>query len=196
MILRLASASAIEDDPAGIAVAAADLDYRRRLVGIKTPPVETLVERARLSEVQSPAISGSYRAVAGSVGPAREALAEFALRCGANDERVGAVRLAASEALTNAVVHAYEHEPGAVYVTAWLAGEEIWVLVGDDGPGLHPRSNRPGLGLGLGLIAQLSDGFSVVNRSAGGTEVRMRFALDVGEDPDAGHSRGSVISAI
>jgi anti-sigma regulatory factor (Ser/Thr protein kinase) len=104
-------------------------------------------------------------------------LGDFALQAGAESRQVDAVRLASSEALTNAVLHAYRTEPGSVYVTAAVVAEELWVLVADDGCGLEPRAGRPGLGLGLGLIAQLSAELAIVPRASGGTEVRMRFNL-------------------
>ncbi|MGI8507357.1 MAG: ATP-binding protein [Solirubrobacteraceae bacterium] len=112
-----------------------------------------------------------------SVPSARRALSDFAAVAGAEPHRVEAVRLASSEALTNAVLHAYRGEPGSVYVTAAVVADELWVLIADDGCGLEPRADRPGLGLGLGLIAQISDELAIVPRAGGGTEVRMRFNL-------------------
>ena len=64
-----------------------------------------------------------------------------------------------------------------VHVTAALVSNDPWVLIADDGCGLEPVARRPGLGLGLGLIAQLSDHLAIAPRSGGGTEVRMRFTL-------------------
>jgi anti-sigma regulatory factor (Ser/Thr protein kinase) len=122
-------------------------------------------------------LSLTFRAEPDSVPSARTALGDFALQAGAESRQVDAVRLASSEALTNAVLHAYRTEPGSVYVTAAVVAEELWVLVADDGCGLEPRAGRPGLGLGLGLIAQLSDELAIVPRASGGTEVRMRFNL-------------------
>lgn len=124
----------------------------------------------------------TYRAEPDSVSSARRALGDFALQAGAEPDQVDAIRLASSEALTNAVRHAYTDVPGSVYVTAAVALDEIWVLVADDGCGLEPRTGRPGLGLGLGLIAQVSDHLAVVPRASGGTEVRMRFNL-LRDDP-------------
>jgi hypothetical protein len=57
--------------------------------------------------------------------------------------------------------------------------------------------------MGLALIAEASDDFSIVTRSSGGVEVRMRFRLgpDVSRAPAAragrrgGHARGSDASA-
>ena len=56
-------------------------------------------------------------------------------------------------------------------------GSELWLLVADDGDGLQPETDRPGLGLGLGLISQVCDEMAIVARSSGGTEVRIRFDL-------------------
>ena len=40
-----------------------------------------------------------------------------------------------------------------------------------------PRTDSPGLGLGLPLIAQMTESLEVHDRSGGGTEIRMAFAL-------------------
>ncbi len=108
---------------------------------------------------------------------ARRSVGEFAAAAGADRHQVDAVRLAVSEAMTNAVLHAYSAEPGHVYVTAAVVPGEFWVLIADEGRGLEPRANRPGLGLGLALIAQVSDELAIVPRAGGGLEVRMRFDL-------------------
>lgn len=129
-------------------------------------------------------LSVTYDAVPGSVAQARTALVEFADRVGATAAEIDAVRLAASEAVTNAVLHAYRGAAGQVHVTAALAGRELWLLVADDGGGLQPAADRPGLGLGLGLISQLSDEMAIVARACGGTEVRIRFDLTREDEPD------------
>lgn len=122
-------------------------------------------------------ITVTYPATPGSVASARRALTDFATSAGAEHQQVEAVRLAVSEAVTNAVLHAYRETAGEVQVTAALVGDELWVLVGDDGVGLEVRTDRPGLGLGLALISQVSDEMTIVPRARGGTEVRMRFSL-------------------
>jgi anti-sigma regulatory factor (Ser/Thr protein kinase) len=122
-------------------------------------------------------LTRSYPALPSTVRIAREELAGLAASAGASEERLDAVRLAASEALTNAVVHAYRDRPGPIHVTAAVVSDELWVLIADEGCGLRACSSRPGLGLGLALIAQLSEHFTIVRRAAGGTEIEMRFAL-------------------
>jgi len=120
----------------------------------------------------------SYPAVADSVATARKDLTDFARRAGGSDEQLQAVRLAASEAVTNAVLHAYDvGDGGDVNVSASYVEDELWVLIGDTGRGMRPRANSPGLGLGLALIAQMADEFQILSRGSGGTELRMRFTL-------------------
>ncbi len=125
-------------------------------------------------------LNESFPAVRESVAKARHAVAEVAVHGGATDEQLDAIRLAVSEAVTNSVLHAYPGEEGAVHVIAAVAGEELWVLVADDGRGFQRPSHRPGQGWGLALIAEAADNFEIATRSTGGTELRMRFA--VGED--------------
>lgn len=127
-------------------------------------------------------LNETYEASPGSVAEGRGELASFAARVGATPSQVDAVRLAASEAMTNSVLHAYRGSPGLIYVNAAAASGELWILIADDGCGLEPRADRPGLGLGLGLISQLSDDFAVVSRATGGTEVRIRFNLMAADD--------------
>lgn len=122
--------------------------------------------------------SESYPAMPEAVGQARNALTAFAREAGADEEQLETIRLAASEAITNAVMHAYrDREPGGVQVTASCLENELWLLVADAGCGMRPRSGSPGLGLGLALIAQLADEFQILSRGTGGTELRLRFKL-------------------
>jgi anti-sigma regulatory factor (Ser/Thr protein kinase) len=137
----------------------------------------------------------SYPAIPTSVPVARRELTEYAVRAGASSEQLEAVRLAASEALTNVVVHAYRGYAGRIYVNADLAGDELWICIGDDGCGLQSNYESPGLGVGLALIAQASDGLTIMNRGSGGTEVRMRFRLEAAQVPSGGQSDGSRRSA-
>jgi anti-sigma regulatory factor (Ser/Thr protein kinase) len=139
--------------------------------------------------------SRSYPACAESVPRARHDLTEFARAVGAENDRLHHIRLAASEALTNAVLHAYEEPGGTISVSGAHVSGELWVLVTDHGAGLRVRRQSCGLGLGLALIAQLVDDFQILSRGSGGTELRMEFRLDQAA-PEAQPSRGSVSAAV
>jgi anti-sigma regulatory factor (Ser/Thr protein kinase) len=90
-----------------------------------------------------------------------------------------AIGVVVSEAVTNAVIHAYRgrERPGEVHVTARLDDEGVVVAVADDGIGLGPRPDSPGVGLGMPLIADLADRVEISKPRSGGVRVTARFAL-------------------
>jgi anti-sigma regulatory factor (Ser/Thr protein kinase) len=119
----------------------------------------------------------TYPADPRSVGRVRSEIGAFAARGGATGDQLERIRLAASEAATNVVRHAYRSAPGVLYVLATALDDEFWLLIADDGCGHQSPPTDPGLGWGLALIAHVSDDFVLTERSGGGTEARMRFAL-------------------
>jgi anti-sigma regulatory factor (Ser/Thr protein kinase) len=124
----------------------------------------------------------------------RRAVVALVVEAGATTEQIETIRLATSEALTNAIVHAYGDAPGEIHVTAALASDELWLLVADDGDGLRPHGRRSGLGLGLALIAQACEELTIVKRSTGGTELRMRFRLGSGRaEPEGAETEGTEV---
>jgi serine/threonine-protein kinase RsbW len=56
------------------------------------------------------------------------------------------------------------------------------VVVVDQGRGILPRADSPGLGLGLPLIATLAESLELGTGTNEETEVRMSFRLDAAED--------------
>ena len=128
--------------------------------------------------MSSPVLVRRYRARAEEIGRIRHDVKAHAREQGARDP--DAVALAVTEAVTNAVLHAYVDapEPGEIEVIVQQAPERgsVEILVCDDGRGMRPRTDSPGLGLGLPLAATLADHFEVQARDGGGTRVRMAFA--------------------
>jgi serine/threonine-protein kinase RsbW len=130
-----------------------------------------------------------------AVGVLRRELGAFAMRLGAGDAVREAVMLAVSEALTNVVVHAYvDRDPGAMSVEAWPDEDgHLRVLICDEGRGMVPRTDSPGLGVGLSLMAQTADEVRVANRhDAPGGIVSLRFALRRGPPVDLSARRDAV----
>jgi anti-sigma regulatory factor (Ser/Thr protein kinase) len=122
----------------------------------------------------------SLPAVPASVPVLRAAVADFVVAAGVQRSHVDAVKLAVSEAVTNAVMHAYvdADEPGEVRVVTCLREDEIRVVVSDDGLGMVPRLDSPGLGVGLPFIADTADTLDIASNERGGTVLRMSFKLD------------------
>jgi two-component sensor histidine kinase len=89
---------------------------------------------------------------------------------------VGAV---VSEAVTNVVLHAYrDGEPGRVRVTASMEAALLTLVVADDGVGMSPNPDSPGLGVALVLIERLVEHMEI--HSPGGTRLVVRLQLRSG----------------
>lgn len=121
----------------------------------------------------------SMDAVPAAVPTLRGAIAGFLGDAGIGDPLLTSAKLAVSEAVTNAVMHAYvgAPKPGAVSVDAMFEGDSLLVEVSDDGSGMMPRLDSPGLGVGLPLIADTADTLDIDNSPRGGTVLRMSFLL-------------------
>jgi len=129
-------------------------------------------ETGRSLDLELPAVPASCPQARFAV---REALASVPVD-------IAAVDLAVTEAVTNVVVHAYRDrgpgdETGRVRVALTIEEGAAWVVVADEGAGMAPRADSPGLGMGLSLIASVCDDLDIEQRRDG-TRVHMRFAFD------------------
>src|SRR6476620_5381906 len=115
-----------------------------------------------------------------SVTRARQQLAAIAQQAGAS---VDDVKVAVSEAVGNAVLHAYrDGSPGTVTVTA-RCEEVLEVTVADDGAGMSPNVDSPGLGIGISLITQAAEDVQI-GTSESGTTVTMTFSIGAEGDKE------------
>jgi anti-sigma regulatory factor (Ser/Thr protein kinase) len=119
------------------------------------------------------------------VGVVRQALAGVADALDFDASVLADMKMAVTEACTNVVVHAYDDD-GMLEVEMLAAADGLTIVVRDHGTGIQPRPARlgaPALGLGLPLIAALSDAFELRGSAGLGTEVRMTFAYTREGDP-------------
>src|SRR3954463_16014102 len=78
------------------------------------------------------------------------------------------VALAVSEAITNAVLHAYrEEQTGPMRVVACAEPDRLVVVVRDYGCGMNPNPDNPGVGVGLPLVGALGTGGHLERRHGG-----------------------------
>lgn len=115
-----------------------------------------------------------------SIGPLRRALVAYAQSNRASDGECDDIALAASEALSNVVAHAYPgHEtPGDIKVEAWMQGDALQVAVCDEGIGIAPRLDSPGLGLGLAIIGRVCEHLRIDSgEGEPGARVQMSFTI-------------------
>ena len=101
---------------------------------------------------------------------------------------VSEVRTAVSEAVTNAIVHAYEETSGYVMLRAWIDENDIRLEIEDQGKGIenieqamqpfytsHPEQERTGMG--FALMQSFMDHVCVQSSLGNGTIVFMRKRL-------------------
>jgi serine/threonine-protein kinase RsbW len=113
-----------------------------------------------------------------NVAVARHAIGGFADVLEMPDQTLADVKLAVTEACTNVVVHAYPSGEGPMGLRASVDDGVLRVVVVDEGRGILPRADSPGLGLGLPLIATLAESLELGTGANEETEVRMTFRLD------------------
>jgi anti-sigma regulatory factor (Ser/Thr protein kinase) len=117
----------------------------------------------------------------------RQAVAGLGEALGLSPGRIADLKTVVTEAANNVVLHAYESEPGPLEVTATPGEERVEIVIRDFGRGFEPRPDPSGeasLGLGLPLIASLSDSFEISGGAGEGIRTTVRFAYDEAK-PDA-----------
>ena len=110
----------------------------------------------------------------------RRQVASFASHAGMPDGDLAELQVAVSEALDNAVLHAYRDRDlgGDVMVDAEVVAGELLVRVRDRGVGMAPWTDAAGMGgLGLSIIARLCKRHTICRCDGGGTEIGMCFDL-------------------
>jgi serine/threonine-protein kinase RsbW/stage II sporulation protein AB (anti-sigma F factor) len=108
-----------------------------------------------------------------SVRETRIAITGLARTAGMPAEKIHELQLAVSEAATNAVQDGREHD-GELLVQASATAGALQVWITDRSGGMRPGVDSPGLGLGLPIMASVTDQLEVVTDREG-TTVKMTF---------------------
>jgi anti-sigma regulatory factor (Ser/Thr protein kinase) len=120
----------------------------------------------------------SLPARAENVAVVRHAFGGLGEALAVSEQLLSDIKLAVTEACTNVVIHAYPDGEGPMEVHAALGEEELSIVVRDRGRGVMPRADSPGLGLGLPLIATLTESLELGTGDDDATEVRMTFRIE------------------
>jgi anti-sigma regulatory factor (Ser/Thr protein kinase) len=134
----------------------------------------------RRSVAQGPQPGRKYAATVEAIAVARRDVAGMARAAGASPGAVADIKLAVSEASTNAVLHAYASDGSrgeAFAISTASRGDRFSVWVTDEGRGGPAHVPSPGLGLGLGLMSQLCERVVIGVLRDGRTQVEMHFDL-------------------
>ncbi len=123
----------------------------------------------------------TWPALPGNVAIARHAVRAHLRAADTSEPPLDDVCLSLSEAVTNVVHHAYVgRDTGPVNVHVEIGEHQIEMTVQDEGAGMVPRPDSPGLGLGIPLIATVSDRFDVHTSASGGTQLCVWFDRNPG----------------
>ena len=117
-------------------------------------------------------------------GLARSAVAAFAAQLDPTIDELGDIKTAVSEAVTNAIVHAYPNQIGTVWLRVRLLGEEyLEITVKDKGRGIedverarHPLFTTGGedrSGMGFTIMESFMDKMRVKSAPGKGTTVTL-----------------------
>jgi len=134
-----------------------------------------------MSLVVSPHYRAAYTGDPRNVPLARNAIASFASICGFSEGDVADIRLAAGEALSNAVEHGRSARSNGFSVVCRFEDDQIAIEIRDNGTGFSidrreavPIEERT-RGFGMGLMRNLMDS---VNYDRNGTCVRLYRRLE------------------
>jgi anti-sigma regulatory factor (Ser/Thr protein kinase) len=130
------------------------------------------------SDTATPDMELRLPARAENVAVVRHALGGLGEALDVADQALSDIKLAVTEACTNVVLHAYPDGEGPLEVCASVEDRRLEIVVRDEGHGITPRTDSPGLGLGLPLIATLAVTLELGKDDDDHTEVRMTFGLD------------------
>lgn len=118
-------------------------------------------------------------------GYARVAVAAFCTRLDPTLEEITDIKTAVSEAVTNCIVHGYEGRYGKIYINVNITGQEVEVVIKDNGVGIDdiPKAmellytSKPELersGMGFSFMEAFMDELVVDSVKNRGTIVTMR----------------------
>lgn len=118
-------------------------------------------------------------------GFARVSIAAFASQLDPTIEEISDIKTAVSEAVTNSIIHGYENKEGIVKIEATIAGNELTVIVSDEGKGIEDielamqplYTSRPDLersGMGFTVMETFMDSLHVESEKGKGTRIVMK----------------------
>ena len=126
-----------------------------------------------------PSVWWGWPARPASVTTARHHVMDYLRKHATLDPPLNDVGLVTSELVTNAVQHAYvDRVGGDVRVGLDFTARYLRLSVEDDGRGLTPRTDSPGLGLGLPIMAIVAEDVTTSTSPGAGTRVTVSFLRD------------------
>lgn len=125
-----------------------------------------------------------FKAIGENEGFARIVIAAFIAQLNPTLEEMGDVKVAVSEAVTNAIIHGYEKKEGMVQIRASIKDRQIRIQIQDWGKGIRnieqameplfttkPEEERSGMG--FSFMEAFMDNLEVESQEGVGTTITM-----------------------
>lgn len=133
-------------------------------------------------------ISFIFDSISENEGLARTVVAAFVSRLDPTMEEMNDVKTAVSEAVTNAIIHGYEQEPGKITIHSRIEDHVLWIEVMDHGVGIpdvkkameplyttKPEMERSGMG--FAFMEAFMDELRVESKEGEGTRIKMKKTI-------------------
>ena len=126
---------------------------------------------------------------------ARMTVAAFASQLDPSIEELADIKTAVSEAVTNCIIHAYEHKQGIIKINAKLQKDEIIIQISDNGKGIENvdvakeplYTTKPNLersGMGFTIMESFMDEVDIESVVGLGTKILMKKHIKKDEEID------------
>jgi stage II sporulation protein AB (anti-sigma F factor) len=135
-----------------------------------------------MTETADNSLELRFPSIADNVGVSRVAVAAFAAQLDFTVPEIEELRVALSEAVSNAVIHAYAAERGIVEVRCELRDNTLTLVVRDRGCGIDDleaarkpsySSDPERMGLGFAFMDSFMDALEIESSAGEGTTVTM-----------------------
>ncbi len=114
----------------------------------------------------------------------RVVVAAFAARLDPTLEEINELKTAVSEAVTNSILHAYEHDTGIIRIRALIEKQQFFVEIHDSGKGIKDiaqareplYTDKPELersGMGFTIMENFMDQVTIESAPGKGTVIKM-----------------------
>ncbi|MDD3279078.1 MAG: anti-sigma F factor [Lachnospiraceae bacterium] len=125
---------------------------------------------------------------------ARVAVAAFCTQLNPTLEEVADLKTAVSEAVTNAIIHAYDEKVEKIRIICKIVAHDMYITVIDHGKGIPDvdkameplYTTKPQLersGMGFAFMEAFMDEITVVSEPGKGTQVHMKKRVGIGTSP-------------
>lgn len=119
---------------------------------------------------------------------ARAVVSAFVIKLNPTLEELSDIKTAVSEAVTNAIIHGYEKQPGMVKIYGRIEENTVYLEISDEGEGIQDiqkameplYTSKPELdrsGMGFAFMEAFMDDLQVESETGGGTRVKMRKTI-------------------